>query len=265
MSRLTFYLLGSPRLERDGAPLQIVRRRALAVAVYLAMAGHPQSREQLMATFWPDRSPSDARADLRRMLHVLRRSIGDGWLTTDADHVGFGDHNDLWLDVDEFRHLLDACTQHGHPSDQVCDDCLPLLARAADLYRDDFLAGFSLPDSPPSTLWQSLETERLRAEMTGVLARLVQGHVARNNHAEAISVAHRGLALDPLDEENHRRLMDTLRRARATSARRSPVRAVRPPTTTGVERPALCADRSIAQRHPSSTADAIACGSTGSG
>ncbi len=207
MSRLTFYLLGSPRIELDGAALHIVRRRAMAVAVYLAMAERPQSREQLMATFWPDRSPSDARADLRRMLHVLRRSFGDGWLVIDADLVGFGPHNDLWLDVDEFRNLLDACTQHGHPSDQVCDDCLPLLAHAADLYRDDFLAGFSLPDSPAFDVWQSLETERLRAEMTGVLARLVQGHVARNNHAEAISVAHRGLALDPLDEENHRRLM----------------------------------------------------------
>lgn len=49
MSRLALYLLGPPRLERDGAPVQIVRRRALAVAAYLAMAGRPQVREQLMA------------------------------------------------------------------------------------------------------------------------------------------------------------------------------------------------------------------------
>jgi len=188
--------------------VQIVRRRALAVAAYLAMAGRPQGREQLMAIFWPDRSPSDARADLRRMLHVLRRSLGDDWLITDADHVRFGGHDNLWLDVNEFRRLLETCTQHGHPSDQACDDCLRLLAHAADLYRDDFLAGFSLPDSPAFDTWQFLETERLRAELAGVLARLVQGHRARDNHAEAISVAHRWLALDPLDEENHRRLME---------------------------------------------------------
>ncbi len=160
-----------------------------------------------MAIFWPNLPPSDARADLRRTLHILRRTLGDDWLITESGYVQGTDDERLRLDVNEFQKLLDACNRHGHPAETVCDKCMPLLACAADLYRDDFLAGFSLPDSPQFDAWQFYECERLRAQMADVLLRLIQGHTARHNHALAIDYAHRRLVLDPMDEESHRRLM----------------------------------------------------------
>jgi hypothetical protein len=49
--------------------------------------------------------------------------------------VRFQRDADLWLDVEHFRHLLAACQSHGHHPQEVCGDCLPLLAAAAVLYR----------------------------------------------------------------------------------------------------------------------------------
>ena len=37
MSRLSLYLLGPPRIERDGVPISIHRRKAVALLAYLPL------------------------------------------------------------------------------------------------------------------------------------------------------------------------------------------------------------------------------------
>ena len=106
-------------------------------------------------------------------------------LITEQERVRFRRDEELWLDIDHFRGLLAACQGHGHPPQEVCPDCLPLLAAAAVLYRDDFLAGFTLPDSPDFDRWQWLEGEQLRGELASALARLVAGHTMLGEFAHA--------------------------------------------------------------------------------
>lgn len=60
--------------------------------------------------------------------------------------------------------------------DDVCVDCLPLLNEAAELYTADFLAGFTLSDSPDFDDWQFFQAERLRQDLASVLARLAHGY-----------------------------------------------------------------------------------------
>ena len=86
-------------------------------------------------------------------------------------------------------------------------DCLPLLTQAADLYRDDFLSGFSLPDSPDFDRWQFFQAEQARSEMALVLELLMHSHRDQGHFAEAIVYAQRRLAFDPLCEPAHRQLM----------------------------------------------------------
>jgi hypothetical protein len=45
MSRLTLFMLGPPRIERDGAPIKISRRKAVALLAYLAVTGQSHSRD----------------------------------------------------------------------------------------------------------------------------------------------------------------------------------------------------------------------------
>ena len=49
MSRLALYLLGPPRLERDGQSIHIGRTKAVALLAYLAVTGQPHAREDRRA------------------------------------------------------------------------------------------------------------------------------------------------------------------------------------------------------------------------
>ena len=109
----------------------------------------------------------------------------------------------------EFRRLLAACRAHGHAEADVCPACLQPLAEAAALYRGDFLAGFTLRDSPDFDDWQFFEAESLRRELGAALERLVRGASAREEFAAAAGYARRWLALDPLHEPAHCALMSS--------------------------------------------------------
>lgn len=218
MPRLTVHLLSSPRLERDGVPLEVNTRKAIALLAYLALEPGHHSRERLAALFWPEYDQAHARAALRSTLWTLNKVLGRTALKIDRETVGL-DRNAgpstllavagqaLWLDVDHFHSRLAECRAHGHSSDDVCAECLTVLAEAAALYHDDLLAGFTLRDSPDFEEWRFFQSESLRRELTGALEKLARGHSARREFEPAIAYARRWLALDPLHEPAHRLLM----------------------------------------------------------
>ncbi|HRW03919.1 MAG TPA: BTAD domain-containing putative transcriptional regulator, partial [Caldilineaceae bacterium] len=207
MAQLSFYLFGSPHITLEHVPIHLPRRRALALAIYLAVTDRSHRRDTLTAFFWPEHDEQRARADLRRTLHVINRALGADWLVTEEDDVQLRHNGDLWLDTRAFADLLAGCAAHGHDVTAVCPACLPLLREAVALYQDDFLAGFSLPDSPAFDDWHFFENEGLRNQLAGALARLVEGCSAGGNYEQAIHYARRWLTLDPLDEAVHRWLI----------------------------------------------------------
>jgi predicted ATPase len=109
--------------------------------------------------------------------------------------------------VDQFRRLLAAWREHGHPEAEVCPQCLVALTEAVELYRSGFLAGFSLRDSLAFDEWQLYQTEELRHELGAALERLVRGHIAQGTQELALPYARRWLTVDPLHEPAHRCLM----------------------------------------------------------
>jgi predicted ATPase/DNA-binding SARP family transcriptional activator len=207
VSSFRLSLLGAPCLERDGVPLGLGTRKNVALVAYLAVTEVSHSREALITLLWPELEPSRARGGLRRNLSELKKALGGELLVVDRESVGLDPGADLWLDVDQFRGLLQAWQRHDHLQDEVCPDCLASLAEAIDLYRGDFLEGFSLRDSPNFDEWQFFQTEGLRQELAATLERLVRVHSAQGDPALAIPFARRWLALDPLHEEAHRQLM----------------------------------------------------------
>ena len=102
--------------------------------------------------------------------------------------------------MSQFLQRIAGCRHHGHAADAVCGACLPPLAAAANLYWENFLAGFTLRDSPGFDDWQLFQAESLQRELGGVLVRLVQGHCDQGQVETAIEYARRWLALDPLQE-----------------------------------------------------------------
>jgi DNA-binding SARP family transcriptional activator len=225
MSRLTLTLLGPPRIELDGEPVHVGRRKSVALLAYLALSHAPQSRDALATLLWPGYDQSHARGHLRRALTTLTSKLGGAWFAADQDTVSLAPiaspcyspepvegaagraGSRLWLDVAQFRRLLADCDAHEHPSDAACPECQALLTEAVELYQDDVLAGFSLPDSPAFDEWQRYQTQRLRDELAGALERLSRCLAAQDEYDQAIAHGRRWLKLDPLHEPAHRGLM----------------------------------------------------------
>jgi DNA-binding SARP family transcriptional activator len=199
-------LLGAPRIEHDGEPIEVDTRKAIALLAYLAVTRQRHARDALAGLFWPEYNQTRARAALRRTLSSLSGARAEGWLDVDRESVDLI-REEVWVDVDRFRELLAEGRTHGHPEGEVCPECLPLLSEAVALYRDDFLAGFALRDSAAFDDWQFFQAEELRRELAGALERLSQGHGALKEWEQAIQYARRWLTLDPLHEPAHRWLM----------------------------------------------------------
>ena len=54
MSRLNLYLLGPPRIERDGVPIKVDTRKAIALLVYVTITGESHRRDSLVNLLWPE-------------------------------------------------------------------------------------------------------------------------------------------------------------------------------------------------------------------
>src|SRR4051812_241550 len=84
MTSRKLFVLGPPRLDRDGRPIAVPLRRALAVLVYLAVTDLPQSRETIATLLWPESDEQEARGRLRRTLHRLGEAIEERIVIADA-------------------------------------------------------------------------------------------------------------------------------------------------------------------------------------
>jgi predicted ATPase/DNA-binding SARP family transcriptional activator len=209
MPNLKLFFLGPPRVEHEAQPVEFQRRTTLALLVYLAVTGAGHRRDSLATLLWPNSSQSSARSGLRRDLSILNRALGGEGLVVDRETAALKRGPGFWLDVEEFEQFVAKCHTHDHPPNVVCADCLLLLAKAVALFRDDFLAGFTLSDSPQFDEWQFFQTESLRQTLASALERLVRGHSADGDAGRelALPYALRWLALDPLHEPAHRVLM----------------------------------------------------------
>jgi pimeloyl-ACP methyl ester carboxylesterase len=99
------------------------------------------------------------------------------------------------------------CTGHEHPPDAPFTTCAAALEDGIELYGDDFLSGFSLPDSEAFDEWQFFEREGLRTEYVRVLALLTSYYEQHEAYAKAIATARRWLIRESYHEPAHRALI----------------------------------------------------------
>lgn len=186
---LTILLLGPPQILSDGASVTVPRRRARALVYYLAAQGKPVHRERLIDIFWCNHEPTAARQLLRSTLHSVRRVIG----------AAIEGEEELAIAANvivDYRALADAVA--ASPINEAA------LAAALSSYRDDFLAGFSLPDSSPFTGWLEAERERVRLLMIRGYTFLARAAEMRGDIAAALAALDHALAFDPLQEDLQR-------------------------------------------------------------
>jgi predicted ATPase/DNA-binding SARP family transcriptional activator len=201
---LRVFLLGLPRVETEQGPLDVSSRKAVALLAYLAVDGE-QSRDGLASLLWPDSDHTRARTALRKALSILNGVLGGRWLVSRRSRVALD--SNVEVDVQTFRAALQGVDDHGHAPDALCEACLDALTGAAEMYGDDFLAGFGVRDSATFDDWQRQVAEELRLELMTALGLLVESHTSRGQFDTAITHATRRLSVDPLHEPTHRQLM----------------------------------------------------------
>ena len=137
-----------------------------------------------------------------------------------GDTVALQPYEEIWLDVHAFEEGVALSSGGSIQPKRV--------ATAIALYRDDFLAGFTLADSPGFDEWQFFRAESLRHSFASALEQLVGVLSDQGDEENAIAYGRRWLALDPLHEPAHRRLDAALRTGRSAGCRAAPVRDLSP-------------------------------------
>jgi DNA-binding SARP family transcriptional activator/Tfp pilus assembly protein PilF len=207
MSNISIFLFGQPLVKREGISVEINRRKPIALAGYLALNQGPQSRDTLATLFWPECEQTDARNSLSTSLNQLKKLFGFEFALNNREQVLLHPDLKLWVDVNQFKQIILEYRDHQHAEKELCQACLDSLMRAIELYRDDFMSGFFIPNNESFENWKRAQTEDLRQELLKVLQKLVRFHASRGEFEQSIHHARRWVKEDPLDETAHLNLM----------------------------------------------------------
>ena len=193
-------LLGGFEILDSGERLPgLSRPRRQALLAYLLLHRDvPQSRVHLAFTFWPDSTESQARTNLRKELHFLKRALGErtDCLRVGPQAVSWNHDQSVELDVAAFE----AATQDAATARDEQARTEPL-ERAAASYQGDLLPG--LYDE-----WVLEEREALAQSFIRVLEQLIAAYTALRDYPLAIGAAQRLLRYDPLYEAGYLTLME---------------------------------------------------------
>src|SRR5262245_47108454 len=196
MARIYVSMLGGfAAVGPSGAPVALPTRKAEAVlALLLSRSGEAQPRERLIGLLWGDRGDRQARHSLSQTLTAIRGAIGDAPdpFVAERETVAI-EPGTIGADVIDLAALSER-------------DDLESLQAAADLCRGPFLEGFRIHDAAFDE-WLSQERARFHQLGISVLTRLAAREAAAGDAVAAIAALERALALDPLSEEVHRRLL----------------------------------------------------------
>jgi DNA-binding SARP family transcriptional activator len=190
-------VLGELEVQAEGADSEpVTSARGRSLLAYLVC--HPDewhSRQRLAFTFWPDSTESQARTNLRNVLHVIRRAVAatEPFLEQSAGSLRWRSSPACWTDVAAFT----AAVERAETSEPGSDAELAALREASELYRGDLLE--DCYDD-----WVVAERERLRDRSVFVWRRLAEALSGRGAHAEAIAAGREVTRRAPLDEDGYR-------------------------------------------------------------
>ena len=196
MGELQVKLFGGFRLSYNSTPLDTFKTpRLQALLTYLILdPGQAHFRYQIAYAFWPDSSESQARTNLRHLIHLLHKALPDcdRFIDFDTQTLQWQEAGPYSLDVSEFVSLIAP----GPGSIPSRDD----LDRAVQLYQGDLLP--SCYDD-----WIIPERERLRNAYLSTLESLSEIAENSRDYRTGLDYTRRLLLADPLHTRGNRRLI----------------------------------------------------------
>jgi len=195
-------LFGNLRITFAGHPVTAVNTSRLhSLIAYLILHGDsPQPRERLAFVLWPASTESQARTNLRQLLHHLKRGLPAESNVLMSNHLEVQWRKDVPCTIDTVD--FDAAITEARSARAAEDRAREMqsLIAAAELYEDDLL-----PTNYDD--WLTPIREDYRRKMSEVLHRLATLCQESREHPAAISWAERLVALDSLSESHHQLLI----------------------------------------------------------
>jgi len=193
-------LFGNLRVSVDGNPLTTLdTSRLQSLLAYLILHGDTP-REQLAFLLWPASSESQARTNLRQLIHHLKRALPAGCSFLEVTHFAIRWRADKGCAIDavEFQEAMGEAARARAENDTGRE--IEWLTLAAQIYEDDLAPG--LYDD-----WLAPIREEYRQRLSGALERLATLLEQRQQYEAAIGCAERLVALDPLAESHYQLLI----------------------------------------------------------
>ena len=195
-------LFGNLRIDVAGEAVTSVNTNRLqSLIAYLILHGDtPQPREKLAFTLWPASRESQARTNLRQLLHSLKRALPADCNPLVIDHFSVHWRQDpsCTVDVVELEAALADAAEARAANDRARE--IRSLTTAAQLYEDDLLPALYDDWLPPLR-------EEFRKKICDALHRLATMLEQQKEYAAAIQFADRLLVLDGLSESYHQLLI----------------------------------------------------------
>ncbi|MCS6908424.1 MAG: BTAD domain-containing putative transcriptional regulator [Anaerolineales bacterium] len=198
-NRLEAQLLGTFRLMLNGEEVKALQseRLILLMARLLLSEGLPIRRSQLAQAFWPGTSEEQARTNLRKLLHLLRKAFPplEEFFELDQQTIRLKKGVHLRSDVGEFRAVLQRISPSLSENEIITE-----LQKAVHLYHGEFLPGFY-------DEWVLALREELQQFYLAAVKKLSDSYEEKADYETAIEHVQRLLRHNPLDEALYQRLI----------------------------------------------------------
>jgi len=193
-----------PEIYLDDQLITLPTRKALALLIYVAVERRSHAREQLMALFWPDSNLKQAQASLRTTLAYIRKALPGVPFLIERDVISLEGSDHITLDTEA---LQTASASLSHVPLKQSAYIAPLHAVAQQI-RGDFLAGFSLNDSPEFDDWASTQREFYHQQALQVYEYLSYLQLQAGKIHDGLETTTRWIKLAPFDETAYQRQME---------------------------------------------------------
>ncbi len=197
-------LLGGFNARLNGHPVAgFAYSKMRALLAYLVVEREQDhNREVLAELLWSANDSATARSNLRRTLFDLRRVLevpsGQAMFTSAKHTIRYVPNGQV--DALDFTGRVRASPKNHAKAEQNEEKIIAL-------YKGEFLAGLSLPDSPDFEDWLQIQREGMHRHALALLERLSNQHEQAANHSKALQFSLRYTELEPWNEDAHRRVM----------------------------------------------------------
>ncbi|MCA9963883.1 MAG: tetratricopeptide repeat protein [Anaerolineales bacterium] len=189
-------LLGTLEISENGTPSQLLRSsKGCALLSYLIITGQPQPREKVADLLFESSSTAQSLKNLRSLMSRIRPF-------TPVLHVTRG--------MISFQPVLNTFVDLHTLRASLASPEWSVKAQGLQLYKGDLLASFYLTDAPRFNEWLAIAREELRGEVITAHRELCNYYAERQAWSEGVKIARHWVAIDDLDEEAYRWLMQLL-------------------------------------------------------